>query len=72
MELLLFGSFFIVALAFFISGKDDFGRRGSYIKEEVKEEEVKEEEVKEEEVKEKEEKEEVKGDSSSNNQSEQN
>ena len=45
MEFLLFSLFFISALIFFISGKDDFGRTENklIIKEKVKEE-VKEEE----------------------------
>ena len=41
MEVLLFALFFICALVFFISGKDDFGRTKDklIIKEEVKKEE---------------------------------
>jgi len=41
MEVLLFALFFISALIFFISGKDDFGRTENklLIKEKVKEEE---------------------------------
>ena len=41
MEVLLFALFFISALIFFISGKDDFGRTENklIIKEKVKEEE---------------------------------
>ena len=41
MEVLLFALFFISALVFFISGKDDFGRTKNklIIKEKVKEEE---------------------------------
>ena len=41
MEVLLFALFFISALIFFISGKDDFGRteKKLIIKEKVKEEE---------------------------------
>jgi len=41
MEVLLFALFFISALIFFISGKDDFGRKENklIIKEKVKKEE---------------------------------
>ena len=31
MEVLLFALFFIVSLIFFISGKDDFGRKEKYL-----------------------------------------
>ena len=46
MEILLFASFFLFALIFFIVGKDDFGRKQLVVKEEPKvdaKEEVKEE-----------------------------
>ena len=56
MEFLLFSLFFLVALIFFIAGKDDFGRTENklIIKEKIKEEEntkpaLEEEKVKEEE-----------------------
>ena len=46
MEILLFASFFLFALIFFVVGKDDFGRKQRSIKEEAKVE--KKEEAKEE------------------------
>ncbi len=36
MEILLFASFFLFALIFFVVGKDDFGRKQREIKEEPK------------------------------------
>ena len=38
MEILLFASFFLFALIFFVVGKDDFGRKQRVVKEEPKEE----------------------------------
>ena len=38
MEVLLFALFFLIALIFFIAGKDDFGRKEIKTKEELKEE----------------------------------
>ena len=35
MEVLLLAIFFIVSLIFFILGKDDFGRKGEKVKEEI-------------------------------------
>ena len=36
MEILLFASFFLFALIFFVVGKDDFGRKQREVKEEPK------------------------------------
>ena len=36
MEILLFASFFLFALIFFVVGKDDFGRKQRVVKEEPK------------------------------------
>ena len=38
MEVLLFALFFLIALIFFIAGKDDFGRKEIKTKEELKQE----------------------------------
>ena len=51
MEVLLFALFFIVSLIFFISGKDDFGRKEKkLIIKDIKKEEVKKEVIVEQEV----------------------
>ena len=51
MEVLLFALFFIASLIFFISGKDDFGRKEKkLIIKDIKKEEVKKEVIVEQEV----------------------